>query len=65
MGCACCSCCDPVFPVPKDEAWQATFKVLNLSKKEVSRLYQVFCAIDKDASGEICTMEFLDFLELE
>lgn len=45
--------------------WKKQFEALQLSRKEVGRLYNVFRKVDADNSGEIELLELLVHIDIE
>lgn len=48
----------------KFQYWNENFHALSLSLKHVSKLYNIFCKVDADNSGQIALAELLAHIDL-
>lgn len=67
MGCCCCCCRPPNAYLlnPSLEQSRYQFEALQLSEREVSKLYRIFRKVDVDGSGQIELIELLVHIDIE
>jgi hypothetical protein len=68
MGC--CSCCgdsgfEDAFNTAQFKEWNKQFKVMQLSKNELRKMYKIYVKVDVDKSGTIGLPELLAHIDLE
>jgi hypothetical protein len=65
MGCTCASAFDRAFNTEQFQEWMRQFSAMQLSKREIRKLWYIFKKIDVDGSGNIGLAELLTHIDLE